>query len=190
MTLRDLILKNRSTRRFVQDHAVDRKTLEHLVDLARLSASAANLQPLKYFLAHEPQTNAVIFDHLAWAGYLKDWPGPEQGRRPAAYILILGDTRIAKTIQCDHGIAAQSILLGAVELGLAGCILASIKKRALAAALALPEHLELLLAVALGRPDETILVDPLPEGGDIRYWRDEDDRHHVPKRPLKDILIN
>ncbi|MGD9277311.1 MAG: nitroreductase family protein, partial [Desulfobacterales bacterium] len=119
----DLIRKNRSCRRFYQDHAVTPETLKELVDLARLSASAANLQALKYILCSSPDKNALIFSCLGWAAYLKDWPGPEQGERPSGYIIILGDTEKANPyIGYDCGIAAQSILLGAREKGLAGCM--------------------------------------------------------------------
>ena len=90
--LRDLIISNRSCRRFHEEVTIERQTLEELVDLARLSASAGNLQPLKYILSHEPQENARIFANLAWAAYLKEWPGPSPGERPAAYIILLGDT--------------------------------------------------------------------------------------------------
>jgi len=124
--IRDLVRKNRSYRRFYQEVAIELQTLRELVDLARLSASAANIQPLKYILSCEPQKNALIFPHLAWAGYLKDWTGPCEGERPAAYIIILGDTQISQSFGCDHGIAAQSILLGATEKGLGGCIIGTV----------------------------------------------------------------
>ena len=110
-----------------------------LVDLARLSASAANVQPLKYILSWEPQKNARIFPLLAWAGYLKDWPGPVAGERPAAYIVMLGDKRLRQSFETDQGIAAQSILLGATEKGLGGCIIASIQRRELRELLAIPD---------------------------------------------------
>ena len=109
----ELVKGNRSYRRFHQETPVTMEILKSLVNLARLSASAANLQPLKYYLSWEPRKNAAIFSCLAWAGYLKDWPGPAADERPAAYIIILGDTEISKNFGCDHGIAAQSILLGA-----------------------------------------------------------------------------
>ena len=96
--IEDLILGNRSYRRFYQDEPVSRDTLKGLVNLARLSASGANLQPLKYFLANESAKNAAIFSCLAWAGYLKDWPGPVEGERPAAYIVILGDQEISRNV--------------------------------------------------------------------------------------------
>ena len=97
----DLVKKNRSYRRFHQEVAVDEATLKELVDLTRYCASAANLQPLKYFLSWEPEKNAVIFEHLAWAGYLKDWDGPVAGERPSAYIVVLGDTSVARSFGCD-----------------------------------------------------------------------------------------
>jgi nitroreductase len=188
--LRDLILSNRSCRRFDEGFAVDRQTLEALVDLARLSASAANLQPLKYILSWEADTNARIFPHLAWAGYLKDWPGPSEGERPAAYIVILGDTQISKIFGCDHGIAAQSILLGAREQGLAGCMVGLIRREELREALSIPSRYEVLLVIALGKPREQVVIDDVGPNGDIKYWRDHDAVHHVPKRPLKQIILD
>jgi nitroreductase len=187
--LKDLLRQNRSYRRFYQDVAVERDTLRELVDLARLSPSGANLQPLKFFLANTPDQAAAIFPHLAWAGYLKDWPGPAEGERPAAYIVILGDTQISSNINCDHGIAAQSILLGAVEKGLGGCIVASIQKDTLRAALDISARYNILLVLALGKPKETVQVDPVGPDGDIKYWRDEQAVHHVPKRSLDELII-
>ncbi|MHC4388156.1 MAG: nitroreductase family protein [Planctomycetota bacterium] len=187
--IRDLITMNRSYRRFFQEVPIERKTLEELVDLARLSPSGANLQPLKYILSCDPQRNALIFPHLAWAGYLKDWPGPSEGERPAAYVIILLDTQIRESVGCDHGIAAQSILLGATERGLGGCIMASIEKQGLRKALNIPSRHEILLVLALGKPKEKVLIETVDQSGDIKYWRDAEDVHHVPKRTLEDIII-
>ena len=186
--IRDLVLKNRSYRRFHQNVAIEHETLKELVDLARLSGSGANLQPLKYILSCDAQKNALIFDHLAWAGYLKDWPGPIEGERPSAYIIILGDTEIRKSPYCDHGIAAQSILLGAVEKGLGGCMIGSIQKEKLCQALRIKDSLEILLIIALGKPKETVVIEPTGPDGDIKYWRDSKGVHHVPKRPLDEII--
>ncbi len=187
--MKDLITKNRSYRRFHEDKTVDRDTLRELIDLARLSASAANLQPLKYVLSCEPEKNAIIFQHLAWAAYLEDWVGPAAGERPAAYIIILGDTAVAKHFHCDHGIAAQSILLGATEKGLGGCMLGSIKRDELKASLQIPEQYNILMVIALGSPKEKCVVDTVDSTGNIKYWRDDDDAHHVPKRSLDEIVV-
>lgn len=186
--LKDLIYKNRSYRRFHQDEKVSIETLKELVDLARHSANGANLQSLKYILSCEPATNDKIFNRLAWAAYLKDWKGPAEGERPSAYLVVLGDTRIHTNFFCDHGIACQSILLGAVEKGLGGCMLAGIDREGLAKDLGIEEHFEILLTVALGRPLETVMIEYIEAGGDIKYWRDENGVHHVPKRPLDEII--
>lgn len=186
---KDLVHRNRTYRRFYQDVPVSLESLKELVDLARLTASAANRQPLKYFLSCEAATNAQIFPTLAWAGYLKDWGGPQEGERPSAYIIVLGDTQIAQTFGCDHGIAAQTILLGATEKGLGGCIIASIRKPELRQELKIPERFEILLVIALGKPKEQVVIEIVGEDGDIKYWRDEQGVHHVPKRPLDSILI-
>jgi nitroreductase len=164
----ELVKANRSCRRFYEDHSIELKTLEELVDLARLSASGANLQPLKYILACQPDVNAEIFSCLAWAGYLKDWPGPDPGERPSGYIVILGDTTISKEFGVDHGIAGQSMLLGARDKGLAGCMIASINRKDLRPMLNIESHLKILL---------------------VFYWRDAEAVHHLPKRALTDIIV-
>ncbi|MEA3350728.1 MAG: nitroreductase family protein [Chloroflexota bacterium] len=189
MNIRNLIIKNRSYRRFYQDYTIDRNTLRALVDLARHSASSANLQPLKFFLSASREMNATIFSSLGWAGYLKDWPGPEQGERPSAYIVVLGDKRIRASFGCDHGIAAQSILLGATEKGLGGCIFGSIRREKLQRDFDIPEHYQILLVIALGKPKETVVIDSLGADGDIKYWRDENSVHHVPKRSVDELII-
>ncbi len=187
--IRDLIISNRSCRRFDEGFAVERRTLEELVDLARLSASAANLQPLKYILSCEPEKNARIFRHVAWAAYLKNWGGPAQGERPSAYIIILGDTAISHSFGCDHGIAAQSILLGAREKGLAGCMIGLIQREELRKTLTIPAPYEILLVIALGKPREQAVIDDVAPNGDIKYWRDSAGVHHVPKRSLQELII-
>ncbi len=187
--LRELVLNNRSYRRFHEAEAISRDTLLELVDLARLSGSAANMQPLKFILSCDPKTNSAIFPHLVWAAYLKDWVGPAEGERPSAYIIILGDTTISQNFYCNDGIAAQSILLGATEKGLGGCMIGSIKRTVLRAALEIPEHCEILLVVALGKPKEEVVIEKLGPDGDIKYWRDANGVHHVPKRALDDIIF-
>jgi nitroreductase len=189
MSIRELVLKNRSYRRFHQDHSLDRGALRELVDLARLSSSGANLQSLKYLLSTEPEQNARIFATLGWAGYLTGWDGPEEGERPSGYIVVLFDQSIGKTPFWDHGIAAQSILLGAAERGLGGCMFGNIRKDELRNSLGIGEQLEILLVIALGKPKEEVRLVQLGLDGDIKYYRDADGVHHVPKRSLDDIII-
>ena len=187
--LRELVEKNRSYRRFDESFKVSLETLRELVELARLSASAANLQPLRYILSSDREKNALIFPNLSWAGYLKDWDGPCEGERPSAYIIILGDNEIAQSFGCNHGIAAQSILLGAVERRLGGCMVGSIDREKLCSSLKIPERYEILLVIALGKVVENVVIDEAGPDGNIKYWRDEESIHHVPKRALDDIIL-
>lgn len=187
--IKELVLKSRSYRRFYQEEQISMETLRDLVDLGRLAPTGSNLQPLKYVLSTDPERNAKIFSTCAWAGYLKDWPGPEEGERPSAYIVILGDTKISRSFSTDYGIAAQTIMLGATELGLGGCMIGSIRRADLVKALGIPEQYEVLLVLALGKPKEKVVIDPIGPDGSIKYWRDEQQVHHVPKREMKDIIL-
>ena len=120
--------------------------------------------------------------------YLKDWPGPEDGERPSAYIVMMNDKSLSNNYFCDDGIAGQSILLAATEKGYGGCMLASIKVGELSRMLDLPDHLEIIMVIALGSPKETVVIEDVGEGGDIKYWRDKEKVHHVPKRSLDELI--
>jgi len=187
--IKDLVTRTRSCRRFFEDHSIPTETLRDLIDLARLSASAANRQPLKYMLSNEKEMNAVIFSRLKWAGYLKDWDGPEEGERPSAYIIVLGDTEISTSFGCDHGIASQNILLGGTEMGLGGCMVGAVERKHLREDLHIPDQYEILHVIALGTPKEKIVIETVGTDGDIKYWHDESGTHHVPKRSLGEIII-
>ena len=188
MKLENIVKRSRSYRRFYEDYKIENKFLKDLINLARISPSAANLQPLKYLISCKSSVNDRIFPALEWAGYLKGWPGPEKGERPSAYIVILGDTGISKSFQYDAGIAGQSILLGAAAKSLGGCLIGSIDRELLRKNLSVPEQYEIILVVALGKPREKIVIDDVKEGN-IKYFRDKKDIHHVPKRSLDEIII-
>jgi nitroreductase len=189
MMFRDLVLDNRSYRRFKQEIVIGHNTLLELVDMARLSASARNRQPLKYILSCDSDKNSKIFDCLTWARDLKDWGGPVEGEKPSAYIVILGDKKISTVFDHDAGIAAQSIMLGAVDRGYGGCILASVNRKKLSSSLNIPDIYDIVLVLALGNPAEKVVIESIPADGDTRYWRDKNGVHHVPKRSLKDIVL-
>jgi nitroreductase len=190
LMLKELVIKNRTYRRFYENVIIEESTLKELIDLARLSSSAGNIQSLKYVLSCSKTKNNVIFPHLKWAGYLTDWDGPEEGERPSAYIIVLGDKEINSNHFWDHGLASQSILLGAVEKELGGCMFASIDKQNLVKALEIPDRYEILLVIALGKPKEIVVLEDVPNLKNVKYWRDENQIHHVPKRTLKDIILD
>ena len=187
--IKELILKNRSYRRFYQDKLIEMDTLKELVNLARLSPSAANVQPLRYILSNEKEQNDKINKYIFWAGYYKNWDGPIDGEKPSAYMVIVKDTTLKKDSSQDEGIAVQSVLLGAVENGLGGCIIGNIDKIKLAGALNLNEKYEIALVLALGYPKEEVVIETINTTGDVRYWRDENEVHHVPKRTLDELIL-
>ncbi len=188
--LKQLVENCRSYRRFYQEERVSEDRLKELVDLARLTASTANSQALKYRLVFTPEECSQVFPAIAWAGALPDWPGPAEGERPAAYILICCDQALGKNKLWDEGIAAQTILLGAVEQGLGGCMIGSFMRSQVAGVLGIDEeryHPSLLLAI--GKPKEVVKLVPVKEDGDVRYYRDENQVHYVPKRELGELLL-
>jgi nitroreductase len=188
MTFRSLVLKSRSIRRF-SPKPIDRDALLELVDLVRCCPSGSNKQPLKYLLSADPARNALIFPCLAWAGQIKDWPGPAEGERPAGYIIVLGDTTIADDFGVDHGIVSQTIMLAAAEKGLGGCMLGAVQREKLTAALSIEPRYRILLVLALGTPGEKVVLEDLAAGSNHRYWRDAAGVHHVPKRLLQDVVV-
>ncbi len=189
MKFHEIVKKSRSYRRFEEEREIPQLALLKLVDNARLIPSAQNLQPLKYYIVEYHQRN-VVFPFLKWAGYLTDWDGPVEGERPSAYIIILSDQNISKNVKWDHGIAAQTILLGAASKEMGGCIIGSIDREGLSAALSIPENFTIELVVALGFPKENVIIKEIENGEDIKYYRDSEGNHYVPKRKLIDIIIN
>jgi len=187
--IRDLIKKNRSYRKFYGDFSIKKETLEELIDLARLSASGANKQPLKFVLSYEESKNKLIFPNIGWAAYIKDWSGPTEKERPSAYIIILGDKQISQNCKCDAGVAAQSILLGATEKGLGGCLFGSVKREELRIALKIKDEYDILYVLALGKPQEKVIIEETNSKGDTQYWRDNQGILHIPKRPLEKIIL-
>ena len=187
--IKDLVLRNRSYRRFNHAKRILPATLRELVDLARLTPSGRNVQPLKYLLVTSEDACAKLYPQLSWAGYLKDWEGPVEDERPTAYVIMLGDTALAPNFGIDPGIAAQTLLLGAVELGLGGCIFGTIKRDEIRTLFDIAVQFEVLNVIALGEPVEKVVVDEVKPDGDIKYWRDADQGHHVPKRALADVIV-
>ncbi len=188
--LKDLVAKCRTYRRFYEEETISTETLRELVDLARLTASTANSQALKFRLCNTPEERAKVFETLGWAGALPDWDGPVEGERPAAYIIILCDLSLGKNKLHDDGITAQTMMLGAVEKGYGGCMLGNVQRSRLAEALNIdPSRYSIDLVLALGKPKEEVVIVPVKEDGDIRYYRDENMVHYVPKRELNDIIL-
>ena len=185
--IEELVRKNRSYRRFYQDKRVTREQLIELVKLARITPSAANRQPFKYRIVCDEAECEQVFECLGFAGYLKDWDGPSEGEKPAGYIIILSDAKA--NAEVDAGIVGQTMLLGAVEQGMGGCFFGNVKRDILSAKLNLPDNSKIVYVIAFGYPKEEVVLEDIPGDGDIKYYRDDNQVHHVPKKKLEDIII-
>ncbi len=188
--IKELVTKSRSYRRFYENESISYDTLKALVEIARYVPSTVNSQPLKFKLVNDKDGNSKVFSTLAWAGLLKDWNGPEEGERPSAYIVILGDLSVGKNKHLDVGITAQTIMLGAADMGLGGCMFGSIQREKLASLFDIDtEKYSIELVLALGKPKEEVRIVDLSENGSTAYYRDENGVHYVPKRSVEDLIV-
>ncbi|MCD8195793.1 MAG: nitroreductase family protein [Lachnospiraceae bacterium] len=192
MAFKDLVIANRSYRGYDESRRVTREELLAMVDCARLTASSVNQQPLKFRLVCEKETVDRVQSLTQWARGLPELTLPHPGKCPTAFIVICQDTQIdpnkTKYLR-DVGIAAQTILLAATEMGLGGCMIGSYSAAGVREALALPEHLSPQLVVAIGKPAETVVLTEAGADGNVAYYRDENDVHYVPKWALEDIVL-
>ena len=191
--LSELVKKNRSYRGYDHTRKITREELLELAEAARLCPSSVNMQPFKYYLACEEEKVDAIQKETHWARNLPELQLPHPGKEPTAFIIICQDDRIDPNLNRysrDVGIAAQTMLLAAVERGLGGCMIGNFRAGSLSEAISLDEHLHPLLIVAFGKPDEEVILTDVPEDGNVGYYRDEQDRHYVPKRSLAEELIN
>jgi len=182
MTIRELILLRRSIRQY-QTAPVPDSVLKDIADAGRLAPSAANLQPLEFLIVNDRDVRAEVFSCLKWAAYIQPEGNPKPGREPAAYVIVLVNTKIRdKMYEYDVGAAVENMALAAAGEGLASCWLISIDRPKIQALLGIPEHVRVDSVLALGYPAETSVVETL--GDSVRYWKDADGVFHVPKRPL------
>ena len=189
-TVHSLVIKNRSYRSFDPDAKIKVGDLREMIDCARCAPSAMNLQPLKYRICVGEDAKKLL-PLTAWAGRLKDMKFPPDGHEPAAFIIICIDTELCKSKDAalrDVGICAQTIMLRATEMGYGGCMLGAFNPDTVKTEMGIGEQYLPNLILALGKPDETVAID-VAKNGEIGYYRDENNLHHVPKRTLKDILI-
>lgn len=187
--LKNLLIANRSVRRFDNSRKISNEEVSALVDLTRFCASGRNLQPLRYRIVTESEECDRLFPALAWAGYYKDWDGPEENERPAAYLVQCLDTGLAENCLCDDGLQLEAITLGATAKNISCCIIKAFNREKVISELNLPSNMNPRYVLALGYAAERIVLEDLKTDGDYRYYRDPESTHHVPKRTLDQLII-
>lgn len=185
MSVYEAILSRRSIRRF-QQKPINTELLRTFVNAARVAPSAANLQPLEYFIVTEEDMRSKIFETIGWAGYIKPTWKPSKNERPTAYIVVLVKDINNKYYLRDVGLASENIVLAAEEKRIGSCILCNIEKDKIQEILKIPDTLHVDSVIALGYKAEQAVVEDLKDS--VKYWRDENEVLHVPKRTLEDII--
>lgn len=190
--LKDLLFKNRSYRKFDASYKINKEILIEIINNLRYIPTARNQQVLMYKSITDKETCDRVFEHLKWAGYLKDWDGPAIEERPSAYIIIaVNKNRLVfddKWVFTDIGIAIQSILLQAVEKGLGGCTIAAFNKKKISEIIQAPENLDIEIVIALGKPAQQVEIVDVKDEKEIKYF-EKNSIHFVPKRQTKEILF-
>jgi len=186
MSTYDLMIKRRTIRKFKQEQ-IPFEILEKCVNAARLAPSAANLQPLEFVIVDDPDVMKKIFPFFKWAGYIVPKGNPKENERPVAYIAILADKeKSPRWYHYDVGLAAENIVLTALENGIGACIVGALDRDKVREILKVPSHLYVDQVIALGYPAEEPVVEDLKDS--VEYWKDENGVLHVPKKKLNKIL--
>ena len=190
--MKELVKKSRSYRGYDENRKITREELLELVDCARYAPSSVNRQPFKYWLAYTQEDLDKIQPLTGWARALPQMTLPHPGKCPTAFIVICQETEWdadLKRYLRDVGIVAQTMLLAAAEKDLGGIMIGNFSPERIAKALKLPGHIVPMLIVALGKPDEQIVLTEIENGDSLDYYRDDQDIHYVPKRKLNDIIL-
>lgn len=186
MSLYDLIISRRSIRQFKQE-PVSRDILQKLINASRLAPSAANRQPLEFVVVDEEKIRKEVFTCLKWAAYIAPEGNPKPGHEPVAYIVVLVNSEIReKGFEWDVGAAIENMILAALEKGIGSCWLLSVDREKLREILNIPENHKIDSVLALGYPDENPVIEDMKDS--IKYWKDQAEQLHVPKRKLEDVI--
>ncbi len=185
--MENLFFSRRSIRFYKQDLISD-EDISFILNAARLSPSAMNLQPLKFVVVRSEEYRERLFPLLRWAGYVKPKRIPPEGKRPTAYVVVCSDDEISVSpyIPYDVGGAVNAMLLAARFKGIGSCWLGAIDKDGIKEVLSISPSWSVHCVVSLGLPDEEPVVETM--SSDVRYFLDDKDVLHVPKRPLEEIV--
>lgn len=186
-SLDTLLRKNRSHRAFDTSYTVAMRQLETIVSVNAKLPSGRNAQTLRFKLLDAQGGGEDFCRFLHLGGYLPELHLPVPGTEPKAFIIVCSTEPESPIVDIDLGISLQSMALKAVEIGLNALIVRAYNKKEIKETLGLPS--DPLAVLAIGKGTETIVLDKVPAGSDLRYYRDADGVHHVPKIAVADLLI-
>ena len=187
---KQLVDNNRSHREFAPSCRIDHEMLVDWVSNANHCPAAMNLQTLKYVIIDREDEVERTLAITRWAASLGKKLPPD-GHGPSAFIAICHDNDVAPfrpVFMIDAGICAQTIMLSATEDGFGGCMIGSAAPEKISEVLGLSQNIQPLLLLALGRPEEKVVLT-VAQNGNVTYYRDEQNVHYVPKREINEIII-
>ena len=184
-SLDSLLKKNRSYRGYDSSRVVSREDLLRLLEVVPYVGSGMNAQPLRFKLVCG--ADATLIHPLVKLGAaLPEEHLPHSGEEPSAYIVVCSTAPASRVVDIDLGIAAQSILLKAVENGLGGIFILNFKASEVREALGLPY--DPIAILGIGKAKENIFLVEAQSPSDLSYYR-KDGVHFVPKLGVKDLEI-
>ncbi len=186
-SIETLMEKNRSYRGYNKDFVVKQDMLERIVAVNTKIASAKNQQVLRFKLVTRETGAGTILQNIKLGGLLPELHLPFPGTEPEAFIIMCSTVPENRFVDIDLGIAAQSMLLKASEMGLNGIMIGAFNKAKIIEAFQLPY--EPLLLLAIGKGMETIKLQPVDEGSNLAYYREESGVQYVPKIRSEQLII-
>ncbi len=184
-SLERLLRRNRSHRGYDTRFIVREDQLRRIIAVNTLTPSARNRQVLRFRPVLSDEAPAVL-PHLRMGGALPELRLPAPGTEPNAFIVVCSTAEESREVSIDLGIAVQSMLLQAVEIGLNGLCIGAFDREAVRRALHLP--LEPLLVVAIGKGAERIELTTVDADAERAYYR-RDGIHYVPKLRTEDLIL-
>ena len=182
-----LMEKNRSYRGYDKSFVVRREMLERIVAVNTKIASAKNQQVLRFKLVTKETGADIVLQNMKLGGLLPELHLPFAGTEPEAFIIICSTIPENKFVDIDLGIAAQSMLLKATEMGLGGIMIGAFNKAKITEAFQLPY--EPLLMIAVGKGNEKIKLEPVNAEDKLAYYRDEKGVQYVPKIKWEQLIL-
>ena len=144
MSLYDLIKNRRTVRKFKNKEVLESDLIK-MIEGARLSPSAANLQSLRYMMVTSEDVRRELYPHIKYAGYTPEW-NPTFEETPTAFLVVLNDNQIRPTekSECDSGLAMMSISLLAEDLGYGSCIFGAIDRYQIKSVLGIDDKFDIM----------------------------------------------
>ena len=148
MDVFEAIQKRKSNRSF-EPTTVSKETLEKLLEAARLSPSAGNIQPWHFIAVTDAKKRKALSKGL-FAQFLADTP---------AVIVLCGDEAASPDwYVVDVALAGENMVLAATAEGLGTCWVGSFDEKDVKALLGIPENLRVVALLAIGYAKEKVSI--------------------------------